>query len=69
MHGRLNATMRFVMWSVTPVGAVVGGLLAATALGIQGTLVLAGAGVVAATVPFLYPALRSLDRMPSAIDP
>jgi hypothetical protein len=69
MHGRLNATMRFVMWSVTPVGAVVGGLLAATALGIQGTLVLAGAGVLAATVPFLYPALRSLDRMPSAIDP
>ena len=64
MHGRLNATMRFVMWSVTPVGAIVGGLLASTALGIQGTLVLAGIGVLAATVPFLHPGLRSLARLP-----
>src|SRR5919112_375080 len=39
MHGRLNATMRFVMWGVTPFGALAGGLLATTALGLHGTLV------------------------------
>ena len=38
MRGRVNATMRFVMWGVTPIGALVGGFLASSATGIQGTL-------------------------------
>jgi hypothetical protein len=65
MHGRVNATMRFVMWGVTPFGALAGGLLAATALGIEGTLILAGIGVLAATVPLLVPALRSVRDIPA----
>jgi MFS family permease len=65
MHGRLNATMRFVMWGVTPFGALAGGLLATTALGIRGTLAIAGAGTLLAAIPFLTPALRSLRRIPS----
>jgi Transmembrane secretion effector len=68
MHGRLNATMRFVMWGVTPFGALAGGFLAASGLGITGTLVVAGVGVLAATVPFLAPGLRSLVRMPVAVE-
>ncbi len=64
MHGRLNATMRFVMWGVTPFGALAGGFLATTALGIQGALVLAGIGVLGATVPFLLPAIRELQVIP-----
>jgi hypothetical protein len=67
MHGRLNATMRFVMWGVTPFGALAGGLLATTALGIGGTLVLASLGVLAATAPFLLPAIRELRRMPGIL--
>jgi predicted MFS family arabinose efflux permease len=66
MHGRLNATMRFVMWGVTPFGALAGGLLATTALGIQGTLVLAGLGTLVATAPFLLPAIRDLRAIPPA---
>jgi predicted MFS family arabinose efflux permease len=65
MHGRLNATMRFVMWGVTPFGALAGGLLATTALGVQGTLVVAGLGTLIATVPFLLPAIRGLETMPA----
>jgi predicted MFS family arabinose efflux permease len=65
MHGRVNATMRFVMWSVTPFGALAGGLLAATALGLRGTIALAGVGVLAATLPLLVPGLRTIRRMPS----
>lgn len=65
MHGRVNATMRFVMWGVTPFGAVAGGLLAASALGIEGTLWLAGFGVLVAFVPLLAPSLRSVRRIPS----
>ncbi|HEX5239693.1 MAG TPA: MFS transporter [Candidatus Limnocylindrales bacterium] len=66
MHGRMNASVRFVMWSVTPFGALAGGALASTALGLQGTLFLAAAGVFAATLPFLRPALRGLASMPPA---
>ena len=29
LQGRVNATMRFIMWGVTPVGAILGGILGA----------------------------------------
>jgi predicted MFS family arabinose efflux permease len=64
LQGRMNATMRFVMWSVTPFGALAGGLLAATALGLTGTLWLAGVGVLAAFVPFLAPPIRTVRELP-----
>ncbi|HEX5012681.1 MAG TPA: MFS transporter [Candidatus Limnocylindrales bacterium] len=66
MHGRVNATMRFVMWGVTPFGAVAGGLLAASGLGLDGTLALAGVGVLLAFVPLLTPAIRTVASIPSA---
>jgi MFS family permease len=59
LHGRVNATMRFVMWGVTPFGALAGGLLAATTLGLQGTLFVAALGVLVATGPLLAPAVRT----------
>ena len=65
MHGRVNATMRFVMWSVTPFGAIAGGLLAGTALGLQGTLWLAGLGVLLATLPLFAPSLRRVRAIPA----
>jgi Na+/melibiose symporter-like transporter len=64
MHGRVNATMRFVMWSVTPFGALAGGLLAGTTLGLRGTLLIAGAGVLVATLPLLAPSLRQVQAIP-----
>ena len=67
MHGRVNATMRFVMWGVTPFGAVAGGLLAASAFGLERTLVLAGLGVLAATLPLLTPAIRSVRAIPTGM--
>jgi MFS family permease len=65
MHGRVNATMRFIMWGVTPFGALAGGLLATTALGLQGTLLLAGIGVLLASVPLLARPLRTVRSIPS----
>jgi len=65
LHGRMNATIRFLMWSVTPVGALVGGILAATGLGLTGTMVLAGVGVLAAVLPFLAPSLRTVRQIPT----
>jgi MFS family permease len=65
MHGRVNATMRFVMWTITPVSAVLGGYLATTALGLRGTLLIAAIGAFAAVVPLLVRPLRTLRRVPA----
>jgi MFS family permease len=43
--GRMNATMRFVMWGMTPVGAVLGGALG-TAVGARNTLWITAMGLV-----------------------
>jgi hypothetical protein len=58
LPGRMNASIRFLMWSVTPFGAVIGGLLAVSSIGLTGTMWLAGAGVLLAFLPFLAPSLR-----------
>ena len=65
MHGRVNATMRFIMWGVTPFGALAGGLLATTALGLRGTLLIAAIGVLGAFVPLLARPLRTVMSIPS----
>jgi hypothetical protein len=58
LHGRVNATMRFLMWSVTPVGALLGGVLA-TVFGVRPTLFVAALGVLAA---FVAGALSPLSK-------
>ena len=66
LHGRLNATMRFVMWSVTPFGALAGGFLATTILGVRGTLAVSAVGVLFAFLPLLVRELRQTREMPAS---
>jgi MFS family permease len=54
LHGRMNATMRFMVWGTLPVGAALGGALGG-ALGLRPTIWVAA---VASLLPVL-PALRS----------
>jgi MFS family permease len=68
LHGRVNATIRFLMWSVTPFGALAGGYVATTSLGLRGTLLLAGVGVFLAFIPLLARQLRSTRTIPSAAE-
>jgi predicted MFS family arabinose efflux permease len=57
--GRMNATMKTIVWGVMPLGALLGGALGAT-LGIVPTIV-AGGLVMCLALPFvLGPALRTL---------
>ncbi len=63
LQGRVNATMRFAMWSVTPFGAIVGGV-AATAFGVREVLFVAGLGVLAATLPLALTRVGRLERQP-----
>ena len=64
LQGRVNATMRFMMWGVTPAGAVAGGLLG-TAIGLRETLLLAAIGVLAAVMwVALSPVARLREQPP-----
>ncbi len=65
LQGRVNATMRFVMWGVTPFGAIVGGI-AATVFGVREVLLVAGIGILAATVPLALSQVGRLERQPDA---
>jgi MFS family permease len=63
MQGRMNATMRFVVWGTIPIGALLGGALATT-LGLRETIWIGAIGSLFAFVPLLFSPLRSLREMP-----
>ncbi len=61
--GRMNATMRFVVWGVLPIGALIGGLLGA-AFGLRATLWVGALGQALAGVWLLASPMRSLRDFP-----
>jgi MFS family permease len=63
MLGRMNATMRFVVWGTLPIGALVGGALG-EAIGLRPTLWVAAIGGLFSVVPPLLSPVRSLRRIP-----
>lgn len=50
MQGRMNATMRFMVWGTIPIGTFVGGILGGT-IGLRPTLWVAGVGSLLSFVP------------------
>jgi predicted MFS family arabinose efflux permease len=63
MLGRLNASRRFVVWGVIPLGSFVGGLLA-SGIGLRTTLLVGAIGQSFGFVPLWLSPLRSLRLMP-----
>ena len=63
LQGRMNATMRFMVWGTLPLGAVIGGVLA-RALGLRPTLWIAAIGGMAAVLWVLLSPVRSLVDIP-----
>jgi MFS family permease len=61
--GRVNATMRFLLWGARPFGALLGGLLG-TAVGLRESLVVAAAGMVSATFWFVCSPIRRTRDLP-----
>ena len=63
IQGRMNATMRFIVWGTIPLGAFSGGLLGTT-LGLHTTLWISAAGGMLTVVPILLspvPRVRSIE--------
>jgi MFS family permease len=62
--GRMNATMRFLVWGTLPLGGVVGGVLGST-IGVRATLGVAAAGLFLPVVPVFLSPLRRMRELPA----
>jgi MFS family permease len=63
MQGRMNATIRFVIWGAIPIGSFLGGVLGGT-IGLRPTLWVAGIGGLFAFLPPLFSPVRHLREIP-----
>jgi hypothetical protein len=66
LQGRLNATMRFLVWGTIPLGSLAGGILGAT-LGLYWAMVV---GIVGGLFTFLWVFLspvRAIEDMPEPL--
>ena len=66
IQGRMNATMRFLVWGTIPIGSILGGVLA-TAIGVHEAIWIGGVG---SCLPFLFVLLspvRTLRTMPEPL--
>lgn len=62
--GRMNATMRFLVWGTMPLGGFLGGVLGAT-IGVRQTLLVAAIGGSLAFLPVFLSPLRNARELPS----
>jgi MFS family permease len=67
IQGRMNATMRFIVWGTMPIGSLLGGALGA-AVGLHATLWIGAIGGALAILPVALTPVRSLTVMPTPID-
>jgi MFS family permease len=65
--GRMNASMRFLVWGTMPIGALIGGALGQT-IGIYPTIVVSAAGGLLAVLWVLFSPLRGLKQQPAPVE-
>ncbi|HEX5496771.1 MAG TPA: MFS transporter, partial [Mycobacteriales bacterium] len=62
--GRMNATMRFLVWGTLPLGGLLGGVLGAT-IGVRPALFVAAVGTSLAFLPVFFSPLRTMRELPT----
>jgi len=67
MQGRMNATMRFIVWGTIPIGSILGGLLGGI-IGLQATIWVGAIGSFLGFLPVLFSSVRTLQRIPEPED-
>jgi hypothetical protein len=67
MLGRMNATMRFLVWGTIPIGSLTGAAMSEI-IGVQPTIWIGAALGCLAFLPVLFSPVRSLQRIPDAED-
>jgi MFS family permease len=66
MQGRMNATVRFLVWGTMPIGGIIGGILASN-IGLHETI---WVGAILGFIPAIFPLLspvRNLRTMPDPV--
>jgi MFS family permease len=64
MQGRMNATMRFIVWGTIPIGSILGGIIA-TASSVSTAIWVGAIGSFLAVIPLVITPVRTLRDMPS----
>jgi len=65
MQGRMNATMRFIVWGTIPIGSIVGGTLGGL-IGLHETIWIGAIGGVFVFLPVFFSPVRRLRTIPAA---
>jgi MFS family permease len=65
MQGRMNATMRFIIWGTIPVGTVIGGVLG-TVIGLLPTIWIGALGALLSILPLVLTPVRTLRTIPAS---
>jgi MFS family permease len=64
--GRMNASIRFIVWGVMPIGGLVAGLLS-TGIGVVPTIIVGCAGSLLGGIPVIFSTLWRMRALPTAI--
>ncbi len=67
LQGRMNASMRFVVWGTIPVGSLIGGFLGQT-FGLRATLLIGALGVSLSFLWVLFSPVRHLKEQPKPLE-
>jgi MFS family permease len=67
MQGRMNATMRFIVWGTMPIGSILGGALGSL-IGLHATIIIGAVGGLFAFLPVTLSSARHIVRMPEPVD-
>jgi len=65
MQGRMNATMRFIVWGTIPIGSILGGALGGL-IGLHETIWIGAIGGIFVFLPLLFSPVRRLRTIPEA---
>jgi MFS family permease len=68
LQGRMNASMRFLVWGTIPIGSLVGGFLGES-ISLRGTMAVAALGSALSFLPLLFSPVRALRTQPTAAGP
>lgn len=67
MQGKMNATMRFIVWGTMPVGSLIGGALGSL-IGLHPTILVGAIGGLIAFIPVTLSSARRIVTMPEPVD-
>ncbi len=65
--GRMNATIRFLVWGTMPLGGFIGGVLGST-IGVRATMWVGAIGMALSFLPAFLSPLRTMRELPTSYD-